>query len=92
MVSLGPCSFTEANQRATVKRAELLYGSIQHGLSEYDGVIKPITPEELQVKSLTDKSAQLKKQAKKTKSLQQLQKAKQKYAQVNSTAAMSAMG
>jgi integrase len=28
VVSLGPCSFTEANRRATVKRAELLYGFI----------------------------------------------------------------
>jgi hypothetical protein len=65
--------------------------TIQHALIEDDGVTKPLKPEELQVKSLTDKSAQLKQQAKKTKSLQQLQKAQQKYAQVSSTAAKSSM-
>lgn len=63
--------------------------SIQHALIEDDGITKPFTPEELQVKSLTDKSAQLKQQAKRTKSLQKLQKAQQNYAQVSSTAAKS---
>jgi len=66
--------------------------SIQHALVEDDGVIKPLSPEQLQVKTLTDKSAQLKQQAKKTKSLQQLQKAQQNYAKVSSTAAKSSMG
>ena len=65
--------------------------SIQQALIEDDGVTKPLTPAELQVKSLTDKSAQLKQQAKKTKSLQKLQKAQQNYAQVSSTAAKSSM-
>lgn len=65
--------------------------SIQHALSEDDGVTKPLTPEELQVKSLTDKSARLKQQAKKTKSLQKLQKAQQNYAQVSSAVAKSSM-
>ena len=64
--------------------------SIQEALVE-DGLTKPLTPAELQVKSLTDKSAQLKQQAKKTKSLQKLQKAQQNYAQVSSTAAKSSM-
>lgn len=63
--------------------------SIQRVLIEDDGVTKPLTPEELQVKSLTDKSAQLKQQAKKTKSLQKLQKAQQNYARVSSAAAKS---
>lgn len=65
--------------------------SIQQALIEDDGITKPLTPEEIQVKSLTDKSAQLKQQAKKTKSLQKLQKAQQNYAQVSSTAAKSSM-
>lgn len=65
--------------------------SIQKALVE-DGVTKPLTPAELQVKSLTDKSAQLKQQAKKTKSLQKLQKAQQNYAQVSSSVAKSSMG
>ena len=65
--------------------------SIQHALIEDDGVTKPLTPAELQVKSLTDKSAQLKQQAKKTKSLQKLQKAQQNYAQVSSAVAKSSM-
>jgi len=62
--------------------------SIQQALIE-DGVIKPLSPEQLQVKSLTDKSAQLKQQAKKTKSLQKLQKAQQDYAKVSSSVAKS---
>ena len=65
--------------------------SIQQALIEDDGVTKPLTPAELQVKSLTDKSAQLKQQAKKTKSLQKLQKAQQNYAQVSSAVAKSSM-
>lgn len=65
--------------------------SIQHALIEDDGDTKPLTPAELQVKSLTDKSAQLKQQAKKTKSLQKLQKAQQNYAQVSSAVAKSSM-
>lgn len=64
---------------------------IQHALIEDDGITKPLSPEELQVKSLTDKSAQLKQQAKKMKSLQKLQKAQQNYAHVSSTAAKSSM-
>jgi uncharacterized protein YgiM (DUF1202 family) len=64
--------------------------SIQQALVE-DGVTKPLTPAELQVKSLTDKSAQLKQQAKKTKSLQKLQKAQQNYAQVSSSVAKSSL-
>ena len=62
--------------------------SIQQALIE-DGNIKPLSPEQLQVKSLTDKSAQLKQQAKKTKSLQKLQKAQQDYAKVSSSVAKS---
>jgi hypothetical protein len=62
--------------------------SIQQALIE-DGVTKPLTPAELQVKSLTDRSAQLKQQAKKTKSLQKLQKAQQNYAKVSSSAKSS---
>ena len=65
--------------------------SIQQALVE-DGVTKPLTPAELQVKSLTDRSAQLKQQAKKTKSLQKLQKAQQNYAKVSSSVAKSSMG
>lgn len=64
--------------------------SIQQALVE-DGVTKPLTPAELQVKSLTDRSAQLKQQAKKTKSLQKLQKAQQNYAQVSSSVAKSSL-
>lgn len=64
--------------------------SIQQALVE-DGVTKPLTPAELQVKSLTDRSAQLKQQAKKTKSLQKLQKAQQNFAQVSSSVAKSSM-
>ena len=43
------------------------------------------TPQELQVKSLMDKSSDLKLQAQKVKSLQKLQKAQMAYAKVNST-------
>jgi hypothetical protein len=43
------------------------------------------TPQELQVKSLMDKSSELKHQAQKAKSLQKLQKAQLDYAKVNST-------
>jgi hypothetical protein len=43
------------------------------------------TPQELQVKSLMDRSSQLKHQAQKAKSLQKLQKARLDYAKVNST-------
>ena len=64
---------------------------VQEVLIEDNGVIKPLSPAELQVKSLTDKSAQLKQQAKKTKSLQKLQKAQQDYAKVSSTAAESSI-
>lgn len=64
--------------------------SIQQALVE-DGVTKPLTPAELQVKSLTDRSAQLKQQAKKTKSLQKLQKAQQNYAKVSSSVAKSSL-
>ena len=62
--------------------------SIQHALIEDDGVTKPLTPAELQVKSLTDKSAQLKQQAKKTKSLQQIRKAQQNFAKASSNMAL----
>jgi hypothetical protein len=65
--------------------------SIQQALVE-DGVTKPLSPAELQVKSLTDRSAQLKQQAKKTKSLQKLQKAQQNYAKVSSSVAKSSLG
>jgi hypothetical protein len=43
------------------------------------------TPQELQVKSLMDRSSELKHQAQKVKSLQKLQKAQMDYAKVNST-------
>lgn len=65
--------------------------SIQQAIIEDGGVIKPLSAEELQVKSLNDRSAQLKQQAKKTKSLQQLQKAQQSYAKVSSSATKSPM-
>jgi hypothetical protein len=45
---------------------------------------QPRTAQDLQVKSLLDKSSQLKTQAKKVKSLQKLQKAQKDYSQINS--------
>lgn len=65
--------------------------SIQQTVSEDGGTIQPLTPEQLQVKSLEDRSKQLKQQAKKTKALQGLQKAQKNYAQVSSTAVKSSM-
>jgi hypothetical protein len=64
---------------------------VQEVLIEDSAVIKPLSPEQLQVKSLTDNSAQLKQQAKKTKSLQKLQKAQQDYAKVSSSSVQSSM-
>ncbi len=87
----------EADSLAAAKHLLFrLYGrgnvlSIQQAISEDGGVTKPLSAEQLQIKSLTDRSDQLKQQAKKIKSLQKLQKAQQAYARVSSTAAKSSM-
>jgi hypothetical protein len=65
--------------------------SAQEALTEAGETIKSLSPEQLQVKTLTYKSAQLKQQAKKTKSFQSLQKAQQNHAKVSSTAAKSSI-
>ena len=53
-------------------------------ITEAGGLIAPLTAQELQVKSLTDKSKKLNQQAKQTKALQSLQKAQNNYAKVSS--------
>lgn|GEM_PF-3391008 len=47
----------------------------QSTVTEDGGLIKPLSPEQLQVKSLNDKSAQLKQQARRVKAQQKVQKA-----------------
>lgn len=63
----------------------------QNSVSEDGGLIKPLSPEQLQVKSLNDKSAQLKQQANKVKAQQKVQKAQANLAKVSSSAVKSSM-
>jgi hypothetical protein len=59
--------------------------SVQQTFTEDGGLSQPLTPEQLQVRALNDKSAQLKQQAKKTQAQQKVQKAQANLAKVSST-------
>jgi hypothetical protein len=65
--------------------------SVQQPVSEDGGISKPLTPDQLQVKALNDKSAQLKTQAKRIKAQQKVQKAQANLAKVNSSAMKSSL-
>jgi hypothetical protein len=65
--------------------------SVQQTVTEDGGLSQPLTPEQLQVKALKDKSAQFKQQAKKTQAQQKVQKAQANLAKVSSSAVKSSM-
>lgn len=63
--------------------------AVQQTVIEDGGLIQSLTPEQLQIKTLNDKSSQLKQQAKRTKAQQNVQKAQAKLAKVNSSSVSS---
>jgi len=65
--------------------------SVQQPVSEDGGISKSLTPDQLQVKALNDKSAQLKTQAKRINAQQKVQKAQANLAKVNSSAMKSSL-